>query len=116
MTGTILPSGWARKWLTEIPCSNLFTAAVSTRQGVPVGILVFLPSLPGMEKAELPGTHIGWLVLPIQTLPSSPSSLMENCWAFLYCCCCPVVLINILSGFHLLCCGGIHKAGKIGAD
>ena len=45
-------------------------------------ILVFLPSLPGMIKAELPGTHIGWLVLPIQTLPNSPSSLMENYWAF----------------------------------
>ena len=47
-----------------------------------LGILAFLPSLPGMVKAELPGTHIGWLVFPIQTLPNSPSSLMENCWAF----------------------------------
>ena len=55
---------------------------VSIRQGVPLGILVFLPSLPGMAKAELPGTHKGWLVLPIQTLPNSPSSLMENCGAF----------------------------------
>ena len=50
------------------PHGKLFTAAVSIRQGVPLGILVFLPSLPGMVKAELPGTHVGWLVLPIQTL------------------------------------------------
>ena len=34
-------------------------AAVSIRQGVPLGTFVFLPSLPGMAKAELPGTHIG---------------------------------------------------------
>ena len=60
-----------------MPCVKLFTAAVSTRQDVPLAILVFLPSLPGMVKAELPGTHIGWLVLPIQTLPNSSSSLME---------------------------------------
>ena len=62
--------------------NKLFTAAVSIRQGVPLGILVLLPSLPGIIMAELPGTHIGWLVLAIQTLPNSPSSLMENCWFF----------------------------------
>ena len=55
-----------------------FIAAVSTRQGVPLGILVLLPSLSGMVKAELPGTHIGWLVLPIQTLSNSPSSLIQK--------------------------------------
>ena len=49
---------------------------------MPLGIFVFLPSLPGMVKTELPGRHIGWLVLPIQTLPNSSSSLIENCWAF----------------------------------
>ena len=47
-----------------------------------MGILVFLSSLPRMVKADLLGTHIGWLVLPIQTLPNSPSSLMDNCWVF----------------------------------
>ena len=57
-------------------------AAVSMRQGVPLGNLVFLPSLPGMVKAELPGTHIGLLALPIKTLPNSPSSLMVKFWAF----------------------------------
>ena len=51
------------------------------KQGVPLGTLVFLPSLPGMVKAELPGTHIGLLALPIKTLPNSPSSLMVNFWA-----------------------------------
>ena len=55
----------ARQQLTEIPCCKLCTATVSTRQGVPLGILVFLPSLSGIVKAQLPGTHIGWLVLPI---------------------------------------------------
>ena len=65
-------------------CGKLFTAAVSTRQYVPLGILVFLPSLPGMVKAELPATHIGWLVLPLQTLPNSPSSLMESYLAFFW--------------------------------
>ena len=49
-----------------------------------LGILVFFPSLPGIIKAELPGIHKGWLVLPIQTLPNSPSSLMENCLAYFY--------------------------------
>ena len=62
-------------------CSKLFTEAVSIRQGVPLGILEFLPSLPGVVKAELPGTHIAWLLLTIQTLPNSPSSLMDDCWA-----------------------------------
>ena len=53
-------SFWMSKaWLTEIPCSKLFTAAVSTRQGVKLGILVLLPILPEMVKAELPGPHIG---------------------------------------------------------
>ena len=52
------------------------------RQGVPLGTLVFLPSLPGMVKAELPGTCIGLLALPIKTLPTSPLSLMVNFWAF----------------------------------
>ena len=59
MTGTILPLGYTRQQFTEIPCSRLLTAAVSIRQGVTLGTLVFLPSLPGMVKAELPGTHIG---------------------------------------------------------
>ena len=59
MTGTILPLGCTRQRFTEIPCDRLFIAAVSIRQGVPLGTLVFLPSLPGMVKAELPGTHIG---------------------------------------------------------
>ena len=68
--------------VAEIPCDKLFTAAVSTRQDMPLGILGFLPRMPGMVKAELPDTHIGWLVLPIETLPYSPSTLMENCWAF----------------------------------
>ena len=92
-----MPLGCARQQFTGIPCGKLFTAAVSIRQGVPLGILVFLPSLPGMIKAELPGNHIGWLVLPIQALPNSPSSLMENHWAFLDGCCCPKVLIVTLS-------------------
>ena len=69
--------------VTEIPCSKLFIVGVSTRQGVPLGILMFLSSLPGMVKVELPATHIGWLVLPVQTLPKSPFSLMESCWVFL---------------------------------
>ena len=60
MTGTTLPFGWARQWLTEIPCGKLCTAALSTRQGRPLGVLLFLPSLPRMVKAELPGTHMGW--------------------------------------------------------
>ena len=77
-----MPLGCVRQQFTEIPCGKFFTAAVSIRQGMPLSILAFLPSLPGMVKAELQGTHIGWLVLPIQTLPNSPSSLMENCWAF----------------------------------
>ena len=68
--------------MTVIPCGRLFTAAVSMRQGVPLGTLVFLPSLTGMVKAELPGTHIGWLALPIKTLPNNPSSLMVKFWAF----------------------------------
>ena len=46
-----------RQQYTEIPHDKLFTAAVSIRQGVPLDILVFLPSLPGMVKAELPGIH-----------------------------------------------------------
>ena len=71
ITSTILPFGWARQQLTEIPCGKLFTAAVSTGKGVPLGILVFLPSLPGMVKAELPDPCTGWLVLPIQTLPNN---------------------------------------------
>ena len=83
ITGTKLPFGWTRQWLKEIPCVKLFTAAVYTRQDVSLGTLVFLPSLPGMVKAEFPATHIGWLVLPTQTLPNSLYSLMENCWAFL---------------------------------
>ena len=58
MTGSPLPFGWARHQLTEIPCRKLCIAALSTRQGVPLGILVFLPSLSGMVKAELPGTHM----------------------------------------------------------
>ena len=66
----------------EIPCGKLFISAVSTRQGVALGILIFLPILPGIAKVELPGIHTGWLALPIQTFPKSPSSLMENCWAF----------------------------------
>ena len=70
--------GWERQQLTEISCSNLFTAAMSTRHDVPLGILISLPSLPGMVMAELQGTHIGWLVLPIQTLPNSSSSLMKK--------------------------------------
>ena len=65
---------------------------------MPLGTLVFLPSLPRMVKAELPGTHIGWLALPIKTLPNSPSSLMLKFWAFyLDSCCCPVMLRVILS-------------------
>ena len=103
ITGTTLPFRWARQWLTENPCSKLFTAAVSTRQSVSLGILVFLPSLPGMVKAELPGTHIGWLVLPIKTLANSPSSLMEYCRAFLDGCCCPIVLIVTLSTLDTTC-------------
>ena len=79
IAGTTLPFGWVRQQLTKIPCGKLFTAPVSTRQDVLLGILVFLPSLPGMVMAELPDTYIGWLVLHIQTLPNSPSSLMENC-------------------------------------
>ena len=61
------------QWLTGTPCSKLFTAAMSTRQDVLLGTLVFLPNMPRMTKAELQGTHIGWLVLSIQTLPNSPS-------------------------------------------
>ena len=83
MTDTILPLGYTRQWFTEIPCSRLFTAAVLMRQGVPLDTLVFLPSLPRMVKAELPGTHIGWLALPTKTLLNSPSSLMVKFWAFL---------------------------------
>ena len=82
MTGTVLPLGCTRKWFTEIPCSRLLTAAVSIRQGVPLGTLVFLPSLPRMVKAELPGTHIGSVALPTKTLPNSPSLLMAKFWAF----------------------------------
>ena len=82
ISGTTLPFRWARQWLREIPCNKLFIAAVSTRQGVLLGVLVFLPSLSEMVRAELPDTYIGLLVLPIQILPNSPSSLMENCWAF----------------------------------
>ena len=82
ITSTALPFGWARQLLTEIPCSKLCTAAISSLQSVSLVILVFLPSLPGNVKTELPGTHIGWLELPIQTLFNSISSLMENCWAF----------------------------------
>ena len=51
-----MPLGCTRQWFTEIPCGRLHIAAVSIRQGVPLGTLVFLPSLPGMVKAELPGT------------------------------------------------------------
>ena len=82
MTGTVLPLGCTRQWFTEIPCGRLLTAAVSTRQGVPLGTLVFLPSLPRMVKAELPGTHTDWLTLPTKTLPNSPSLLMVKFWAF----------------------------------
>ena len=82
MTGTILPLGYTRQQFTEIPYGRLFTAAVPMRQGVPLATLVFLPSLPGMVKAELPGTHIGWLALPMKTLPNSPSSMMVKSWAF----------------------------------
>ena len=86
--------------LTEIPCGKLFMGAVSTRQGVPLSTMVFLPSLPGIVKAELTGTHIGWLVMLIQALPYSTCSLMENCWAFfLSCCCCPIVLMVMLSNW-----------------
>ena len=99
ITSTTLPFRWAKKWSTENPCTKSFIAAVSKGQGVPLGILMFLPSLPGMVKAELPGTHLGWLVLPIQILPNSPSSLMENYWAFLYCCCCPIALMVMLSNW-----------------
>ena len=80
MSCTTLPFGWARQQLKEIPCSN-FTAAVSTWQGVALGNLMFLPTVSKMAEAELPGTHIEWLVLPIQTLPNSPSLSMQNCWA-----------------------------------
>ena len=59
ITGTRLPLGWVKQGLTEIPCSKLFMAAVLIREGVPLGILVFLPRVSGMVKAELPGTHIG---------------------------------------------------------
>ena len=82
MTGTVLPLRHTRQQFTEIPCSRLFIAAVSSRQGVPLGTLVFLPSLPGMVKAELPGTHIGSVALPTKTLPNSPSLLMVEFWAF----------------------------------
>ena len=59
---------------------------------MPLGTLVFLPSLPEMVKAELLGTHIGWLALLTKTLPNSPSSLMVNFGLFLGSCCCPLVL------------------------
>ena len=52
---------------------KLFMAVVLMRQGVPLGTLVFLPTLPRMVKAELPGIHIGLLALSIKTLPNSPS-------------------------------------------
>ena len=49
---------------------------------MPLGILMFLLTLPGMVRAELPGTYVGWLAPPIQILPKTSSSLMENIWAF----------------------------------
>ena len=82
MTSTVFPLGCTRQWFTEIPCGRLLTVAVSIRQGVPLGTLVFLPSLPGMVKAELPGTQTGWLTMPTKTLPNSPSLLMVKLWAF----------------------------------
>ena len=62
-------------------------------------VFVFLPSLPGMGKAELPGTHIGWMVLPIQTLPNSPLHWWKIVCPYLYCCCCPIVLMITLSSW-----------------
>ena len=52
ITGTTLPLEYVMQQLTEIPHGKLFTAAVSIRQGVPLGILVFLPSLPWMDKTN----------------------------------------------------------------
>ena len=66
----------------KVPCDRLCTAVLSIRQGLPLDILIFLLVLPEIVKAELPGTHIGWLALLIHTLPKNPSSLIENCWPF----------------------------------
>ena len=76
-----------------------------------------LPFLPGMISAELPSTHIGWLTLPIQTMPKNPSLLVENSWAFytavpaqyyLQMCC--------MTGLCLLCYDEKQKAVKITGD
>ena len=84
VTGTKLPFGWAKAMINRNSLWKIMYSSHILQVRSAKGYYVFLPHLPGMVKAELPGTYKGWLVWPIQTFPNSPSSLMENHWALIF--------------------------------
>ena len=79
ITATCPALGVAKLQFTTTTDGKLLRAANST---INDPLATSLDNLPSTVIVELPGTQIGWLLIPVVTVPTGPSAPLVKFWYF----------------------------------